>query len=78
MIALAIVADQSLGIPPEEREKIFEPFYQMDKHRTGNIEGFGLGLALVKAIMDASGGRVAVESEVGKGTTFRLALPAGK
>jgi signal transduction histidine kinase len=68
------VADHGIGIPAEEREKIFQQFYR-SRTRSGK-GGYGLGLFLVKHIMDAHGGRVEVESEVGRGSRFRLVFPA--
>jgi len=67
------VSDTGPGIPAEERERIFEKHY-----RSGNskgTEGKGLGLAVVKAVMDAHKGRVELDSEPGKGSTFRLVFP---
>jgi signal transduction histidine kinase len=69
------VADRGIGIPEEEREKIFQQFYRSGT-RSGK-GGYGLGLYLVKHIMDAHGGRVEVKSEVGRGSRFRLVFPAG-
>jgi signal transduction histidine kinase len=68
------VEDRGIGIPPDEREKIFQQFYR-SRTRTGK-GGYGLGLFLVKHIMDAHGGRVEVESEAGLGSRFRLVFPA--
>jgi signal transduction histidine kinase len=68
------VADRGIGIPEEEREKIFQQFYRSGT-RSGK-GGYGLGLYLVKHIMDAHGGRVEVQSEVGHGSRFRLVFPA--
>jgi PAS domain S-box-containing protein len=65
--------DQGAGIHPTDLPYIFSPFHR--GHVGGKIEGFGLGLAAVKAIVEAHGGRVHVESEVGKGSTFSVALP---
>jgi signal transduction histidine kinase/DNA-binding response OmpR family regulator len=69
------VADQGIGIMPEEHERIFERFYQVDGSLTRRYGGTGLGLALVKEIVEAHGGRVSVESEVGAGSTFTVCLP---
>ena len=66
------VEDNGPGIPPEEHENIFKPFYQVDKHRTGNIRGTGLGLAIVQYLAAAHGGEVRVQSELGKNTKFTL------
>lgn len=74
--ATIAVADNGFGIPPEEREKIFEKFYQIEKTFTGKVEGVGLGLALVKRIVEAHGGEVKLVSELGKGSTFSFTLPA--
>jgi signal transduction histidine kinase len=68
------VADRGIGIPTEEREKIFQQFYRSGT-RSGK-GGYGLGLYLVKHIMDAHGGRVEVQTEVGRGSRFRLVFPA--
>jgi signal transduction histidine kinase len=68
------VEDQGPGIPADQQEKIFERFYRMAG--PGKIAGTGLGLALVKEIVQAHNGRVWVESEAGRGSTFYLSLPA--
>jgi ligand-binding sensor domain-containing protein/signal transduction histidine kinase len=68
------VEDHGIGIPAGEREKIFQQFYRV---RNGMGKGgYGLGLFLVRHIMDAHGGRVELESEVGRGSKFRLIFPA--
>jgi signal transduction histidine kinase len=64
------VADTGVGIPPENLESIFNPFF------TTKPDGVGLGLAIVSKIIDDHGGKISVESHVGKGTTFRVSLPA--
>jgi signal transduction histidine kinase len=69
------VADNGPGIPPEEREKIFRKFYQIEESFTGQVEGAGLGLALVKRVAEAHGGFAGVESELGRGSRFILMLP---
>ena len=69
------IADNGPGIPSEEREKIFNKFYQIEGSFTGQVQGMGLGLALVKRVIDEHGGHVRVESELGKGSTFTLSLP---
>ena len=69
------VADNGPGIPVEDQEKIFAGFYQIEKCFTGNVEGVGLGLPLVKKIIGAYGGTISVKSEIGHGTTFTLNFP---
>lgn len=68
--------DNGCGIPPEEREKIFDKFYQIEKSFTGSVQGVGLGLALVKRIVESYGGKIVLTSELGKGSTFSITLPA--
>ena len=69
------IKDEGLGIPPESQEKIFEIFYRVDNTAKRKTTGTGLGLALVKEIVSAHGGQVWVESTVGMGSTFYIALP---
>ncbi|CAG0998046.1 partial Sensor histidine kinase ResE, partial [Gammaproteobacteria bacterium] len=69
------VADTGIGIPREKLARIFERFYQVDGSTTRRYGGVGLGLALVKEIVETHGGTVAVESEVERGTTFCVTLP---
>jgi signal transduction histidine kinase len=69
------VADQGIGIPPEEHERIFERFYQIDGSTTRRYGGTGLGLALVKEIAAAHRGQVSVQSSVNAGSTFTISLP---
>jgi len=70
------ITDTGIGIPREEHERIFDRFYR-GKHRgTGDVEGSGLGLALVKSVIENHAGTIAVESELGAGTTMRVRLPA--
>jgi histidine kinase len=72
------VSDTGVGIPKEHLEKIFERFYQVDSHLTRKIGGTGLGLSLCKGFVEAMGGKIWVESEVGKGSTFYFTLPIEK
>ena len=69
------VADTGMGISPEDRERIFERFYRVDKARSLSLGGTGLGLSIVKHLVQAMGGDVFVESEPGRGSTFRFTLP---
>jgi signal transduction histidine kinase len=68
------VADTGIGIPPERVEEIFEAFHQLDGSPTRRYGGTGLGLALVKLILNAHNAPIHVESEEGKGTTLRFSL----
>jgi two-component system, OmpR family, sensor histidine kinase SenX3 len=69
------VADQGIGIPERDRERIFERFYRVDPARSRATGGTGLGLAIVKHVTAAHGGQVTVESTEGAGSTFTLRLP---
>jgi signal transduction histidine kinase len=69
------VSDTGVGIPLEARGAIFEPFRQIDVARGRVREGAGLGLYIVKQLLDALGGTIALESEVGQGSTFSVWLP---
>jgi signal transduction histidine kinase len=69
------VSDQGIGIEPEEIPKIFDKFYRVKHPKTRQVIGTGLGLALVKGIVEAHRGTVTVESRLGVGTTFRVSLP---
>jgi two-component system, OmpR family, sensor histidine kinase SenX3 len=70
------VADQGIGIAPHDVDRIFERFYRADQARSRSTGGTGLGLAIVKHIATNHGGRVAVSSTLGGGSTFTLRLPA--
>ena len=69
------VTDHGRGIPPEALAHIFEPFYTVDRSRSKRSGGSGLGLALVKAVADAHGAALTVDSAPGRGTAVRLTLP---
>jgi signal transduction histidine kinase len=68
------VVDSGEGIPPEDLPHIFERFFRGEKSRSRSSGGAGLGLAIAKGIVEAHGGRLAVESQVGKGSTFSFTL----
>jgi signal transduction histidine kinase len=69
------VTDHGPGIPPEEHARIFERFYRRGSELRRETQGVGIGLSIVKHIVEAHGGRVLVESEAGKGSRFVLELP---
>lgn len=69
------VIDQGVGIPLEAKAKLFRKFFRVDNRETRSIGGTGLGLALVKDLIEAHGGSVWVESEPGQGSTFSFSLP---
>jgi signal transduction histidine kinase len=69
------VQDFGQGIPPEDQEKVFEPFYRVDKSRTKDTGGYGLGLSLCREIMRAHDGDIRLESEPGQGTKVTLYFP---
>src|SRR6266508_1118926 len=69
------VADTGKGIPASELPRIFERFYRVDKARARRTGGTGLGLAIVRHVAESHGGTVAVESKVGRGTTFSVTIP---
>lgn len=70
------VTDEGSGIAAEHLERVFDRFYRIDKSRSREMGGTGLGLALVKWTAEAHGGRVELDSEEGKGSTFRLVFPS--
>ena len=72
------ISDTGEGIAPEDQIHIFERFYKADKDRDRALGGNGLGLSLMKKIVELHGGNVLVESEIGKGTTFRILLKKGE
>ncbi|MGH9162467.1 MAG: sensor histidine kinase [Vicinamibacteraceae bacterium] len=69
------VTDHGAGIPEQDRERVFEPFYRVDRSRTKSTGGYGLGLSICKRVMEAHGGRIAVESAAGHGASFVLTFP---
>jgi signal transduction histidine kinase len=71
------VADNGIGLSPRATRKVFDRFYQVDQHLSRSHGGCGLGLSIVRYIVEAHGGEVTVESRLGEGTTFTVSLPAG-
>ncbi|WP_340817966.1 HAMP domain-containing sensor histidine kinase [Methanolobus sp. WCC4] len=69
------VNDTGIGISPEDQEKLFEPFKQLDSALSRKYDGTGLGLSLVRKLTEMHNGTISVESEVGKGSTFTVSLP---
>ena len=72
---LVKVRDTGFGIPQPDLAKIFQRFYRVKNERTRMIIGTGLGLPIVKSIVEAHNGRIKVESELDKGSTFSVYLP---
>lgn len=75
---LVQISDNGIGIEEELLDRIFERFYVVDNSRSKKISSTGLGLSIVKHIVEAHGGRIEVTSEVGKGSTFTIYLPMDK
>jgi signal transduction histidine kinase len=73
--ARIVVADQGIGIPPEDQAKVFEPFYRTDESRTRSTGGYGLGLPLTRSIVEAHGGTIRLDSTPGAGTTIMMLIP---
>jgi PAS domain S-box-containing protein len=69
------VADEGLGIPQNERERVFEKFYRLDPRLARGVGGTGLGLYIARELVERMGGSIWVESEPGKGSTFHVDLP---
>jgi signal transduction histidine kinase len=68
------VADEGLGIPQNERERVFEKFYRLDPRLARGVGGTGLGLYIARELVERMGGSIWVESEPGKGSTFHVDL----
>ena len=70
-----VVSDNGMGIPANELPLLFQRFFRAEQATAGAIPGTGLGLAIAKAIVTGHGGRIRVESDCDRGTTFRIILP---
>ena len=75
ILLLISVSDTGIGIKKEDMERLFESFQQVDSKRNRNIEGTGLGLAICKKLLELMNGKIWVESEYGKGSTFSVCIP---
>ena len=74
---LLSVADEGIGIPADEHDRVFERFHRVSTGLVHDVKGTGLGLSLVQHIVNAHGGTVSLESELGEGSTFTIHLPIG-
>ena len=72
---LVTVADSGVGIPPEHLDRVFDRFYRVPMPASSAVEGTGLGLSICKAVVEEHGGRIWVESQVGRGSTFFVIIP---
>jgi two-component system, OmpR family, phosphate regulon sensor histidine kinase PhoR len=74
-MAVLVVSDTGIGIPADEQERLFSRFFRSSLAIADEIQGTGLGLSLVQAVVDSYGGTIGVDSEVGEGTSFTVRLP---
>lgn len=77
-MAEVAVTDEGIGITPDDLDRVFDRFYQVDSSETRSFPGSGLGLYITKELVEAMGGNVTVESEHGEGSTFTIALPKAR
>jgi signal transduction histidine kinase len=75
-VAVIEIADDGVGITPEDQRQLFDRFFRTKSARKNAVQGNGLGLSIVKAIVDSHHGSISVISELGKGSTFRIEIPA--
>ncbi|MBL7119950.1 MAG: hypothetical protein ISS53_04635 [Dehalococcoidia bacterium] len=71
------ISDRGIGISPHDQANILAPFYRLEGHRVDGVKGAGLGLLVCRRLVEAHGGRIWVESEPGRGSTFFFTLPLG-
>jgi hypothetical protein len=71
---LIAVSDEGIGIPPDQQEKLFRKFSRVATGEGQHITGAGLGLWICREVVEAHGGKIWIESEMGKGTTFKMTL----
>jgi len=69
------VADRGAGIPAEEKQRVFEQFYRVARSETRSVAGAGLGLFIVKQLVEVQGGRITIEDRPGGGSVFTIAIP---
>ena len=69
------IADRGIGIPRSEQTKVFEKFYRVGNGLVHDVKGSGLGLSLVKHIIESHKGTISVDSDIGKGSRFTILLP---
>ena len=72
------VEDKGIGIPEKDQKKIFEKFFRVSSGNVHNVKGSGIGLSIIKYIMDAHKGEIKLNSKVGEGSNFRLLFPLNK
>jgi len=70
------IADEGVGMTPQDQRQVFDRFFRSDSARLGAIQGIGIGLSLVKEIVEAHHGTIDIASEAGSGTTITVTLPA--
>jgi signal transduction histidine kinase len=70
-----VVRDTGVGIPEQDRQRVFDRFYRVDKARSRALGGAGLGLSIVRWIVEVHGGKIHIDSVPGRGSTFTVDLP---
>ncbi len=76
--AVVSIIDTGIGVPQDEIQRLGERFYRVDKTRSRDLGGTGLGLSIVKHLMIAHGGKMEIESQLGRGTKVSLCFPVAK